>query len=170
MKNTTWIPLLLALVSACASTPDVKKQAYADLREKWTFESELPTVWKGIEKAFENYRVSERDPSEVSQLEMKHLRERTLETDWVIGQSRDKYIEFKVNDLPKKQYLQTRVRFKVRASRVLGGTEVAVHTDEELERLNADGSVKGWEEADTRDTSRTNEMIEKIKLAILSAD
>jgi hypothetical protein len=114
--------------------------------------------------------VTQRDPSEVSPLEMKHLRERTLETDWILGQSRDKYIEFKVNDLPKKQYLQTRVRFQVRASRVLGGTEVAVHTDEELERLSIDGSVKGWEETDSRDTSRTNEMLEKIKLAILSAD
>jgi hypothetical protein len=170
MRHLFLTSLFVALASSCASTPTVRRQAYADLREKWTFESELPTVWKGIEKAFEHYRVTQRDPSEVSPLEMKHLRERTLETDWILGQSRDKYIEFKVNDLPKKQYLQTRVRFQVRASRVLGGTEVAVHTDEELERLSIDGSVKGWEETDSRDTSRTNEMLEKIKLAILSAD
>ncbi len=154
----------------CSSKPEVKSQAYAELRQKWTFEDSFADVWKGIEATVRNYKIVERDPTKVSSKDERTLKERTIRTDWVVGQSRDKYIEFRVNDLPKKQYLQTRVRFTVIAARVIGGVEVSVESQEQVERLNGDGSSAGWQGVEQVDTSRTNELIEKIKFSVLTAE
>ncbi len=103
------IGALLSL-SACSSTSEVKQQQYATLKNERTFEHELPVVWKAIETTFKNHKVVERDPEEVGALEWKDLSERSLSTDWIYGQSKDKYQEYRVNDLPRKKYLQTRYR------------------------------------------------------------
>jgi len=173
MSNRRLVALLTLVmtlaVSGCASTPPVKSQAYAKLKNQRTFEYEFPVVWKGIEAAVRNYRVLERDPEEVSPVEMKKLTHRTLETDWIYGQSRDKYIEYKVNDLPKKKFLQTRLKYKVIAKAVLGGVDVSVESDEEIERLNTDGTPAGYEGVSEVDTSRPNELIERIQQSIHSA-
>ncbi len=170
MKISALLALVSLLVlSACSSAPAVKTQAYAKLSNQRMFESEFPVVWKGIESVFRNYKVTDRNPSDVDEMEMRKLSGRTLDTDWVIGQSRDKYEEYKVNGSPRKVYLQTRVKFHIEAKSTLGGTEVTVKTDEEVERLNKDGSSKGWESVSTSDSSRANEVLEKLNQAILSA-
>ncbi|MEK6578598.1 MAG: hypothetical protein AABZ55_05170 [Bdellovibrionota bacterium] len=155
-------------IVGCAGAP-VKKQAYAGMPTQRTFENEFPEVWKGIETAFKNHRVSGRDPETVESLEMKNLKERSLKTDWVVARSRDKYQEYKVNSLPKKVYLQTRVRFEVIAKKVMGGTNVSVHMDEEIERLKEDGSSDGFSSVSELDTSRAGEILEKIQNSMLSA-
>lgn len=157
---------LFAFFTACASGPAVKSQAYAKLKEERTLEYEFPVVWKGIESALKNYKILDRDPEDVGELEMRTLKRRELETDWVYGQSRDKYIEYKVNGSPRKKMLQTRIKFKILAETVIGGVQVSVRSQEEIERLNEDGSSQGFESAANRDTSRTAEMIEKIQQAI----
>jgi hypothetical protein len=175
MRATTIIALAGVFVAlglgalSCSSSPAVKKVAYAELKSEKTFEHEFPAVWKAIEKTFDKYKVVERDPEEVEALEWKDLRERSLETDWIYGQSRDKYIEYKVNGLPKRKNLQTRVKFELEAKRTLGGTHVRVSIEEEIERLKLDGSSAGWDSVEQIDSSRTNEIIEKIGVAILSA-
>ncbi|MGE4108241.1 MAG: hypothetical protein AB7F66_13585 [Bacteriovoracia bacterium] len=155
--------------TACSSAMKVQSQKYAKLRERWTFENDFPEVWAGIERALSKYKVVDRDPEEVNAVEMKKLAERRLSTDWIYSESRDKYVEFKVNNLPKKKYLQTRIKYEIRAARVLGGTDVVVETSEEIELLDKNGQATGWAGAEQVDTSRPNEMLEKIKLAILSA-
>lgn len=152
----------------CSSTREVKTQAYAVLKSHRTYEYEFPVVWKGIEKAVSGLKVTDRDPEEVDPVEMRKLDRRTLETDWVYGQSRDKYVEYKVNDSPRKKYLQTRTRYKVDARSQIGGVDVAVILSEEIERLNEDGSPAGYEGAEA-DSSRASEMLDKIQNAILSA-
>jgi hypothetical protein len=92
-----------------------------------------------------------------------------LETDWIQAQSRDKYVEFKVNDIPQKRYLWTRIKYKVIAESSLGGTQVTVNTQEEVERLNQNGTSAGYEKVSEIDPSRPNEILEKIQMAILSA-
>lgn len=154
--------------ASCSSGPEVKSQAYASLKSQRTFEYDFPVVWKGIEAALKNHKVLERDPSEVDVLEMKKLRERTLDTDWAYGQSRDKYIEYKVNDSPQKKYLQVKVKYHIVAKAVMGGVNVSVTQKEQIERLHDDGSSAGWDDMDQADTARANELIEKIGNSILS--
>jgi hypothetical protein len=125
-------------------------------------------VWKGIETAVKEYPVTNRDPKDVDVLEMKKLTERTLETDWIYSQSRDKFIEYRVNDSPRKKYLQTRIKYKVIAHAVIAGTEVKIKTTEEIENLKSDGTPDGYVSPDELDTSRTQELLDRIDLAILS--
>ncbi len=158
-----------ALIQGCSSSPSVKSQDYAKLKTETVFEYEFPQVWRGIEAAVRGLKITDRDPNEVDEVEMKKLRERTLKTDWIFSKSREKFIEYKVNGLPRKQYLQNRVKFEIQAERVMGGVKVAVFQEEEIERLNADGTPAGYESAGSEDTARANELLGKIKTAILAA-
>lgn len=161
------LALLLTLSAACSTAPAVKSQAYAQLQNHRTFEYEFPRVWKGIEEAFKNYRILRRDPDSITNSELKKLKNRILETDWVYSQSREKYVEFKVNGFPQKKYLQTRVQFRVTAQKVLGGIEVYILTTEEVEKLKADGNPTHYEPSAAPDTSRAHEILEKIENSIL---
>jgi hypothetical protein len=163
------LSFVLTLLNGCSSTPEVKTQAYAKLSNERTYEYDFPTVWKGIEEAVRKYKVTSRDPSEVDDLEMKKLAQRDLETGWIYGQSRDKYIEYQVNGSPRKTYLQTRFRYLVTAKSQIGGVTVTVKTKEEIEKLNSDGSPAGYSSVSGVDTSRPSELLDKIKIAILSA-
>lgn len=159
-----WTTLLCLTLSACASTREVKKQDYAELKGSRNFEYELPVVWKAVEKAFGNHKITKRTPADDEK-----AKERKLETDWVYSQSRDKYVEYKINGTPRKQYLQTRLMYKVVAKRIMGGTDVDVQVLEEIERLKEDGSSGGYTRVDQVDTSRSSEMLERVNLALLSA-
>ncbi len=161
--------LALNLFPGCSSTPPVKQQNYGQLNHQRTYEYSFSEVWKGIEEALRNYKITDRNPSEVSSLEMKSLTERSLETDWIYTQSRDKYQEYTVNGSPRKIYLQTRYKYFVVSKNGLGGPTVTVKTEEEVERLNSDGTSAGFTQVSNQDPSRPNELLDKIKLAILSA-
>jgi len=158
-------------VSGCASKPEIKQQAYAALPSHRIFEYEFPVVWKAVESAVRELKVASRDPKEVDFLDMKNgkIRERKLETDWVYSRSRDKYQEYSVNGSPRKIYLQARNRYTIVAKAVIGGTEVQVQTDEEIERLKADGSPDGYSTQGSADPSRGSDMVAKIEHEILSA-
>ncbi len=156
--------------SACSSGPPVKQEAFAKLKNQRTFEYEFPAVWKAIEEVLRNYRIVDRDPKEVDANEMRRLRHRTLETDWVYTKSNDKYVEFKVNDLPRKIYLQTRLRYKIDVQSVLGGVQVTVNTDEEVERLKDDGQPNGWDKSDDdKDSARASDLLDRINMGVLAA-
>lgn len=174
MKSILSVVLLAALSSVffagCATTPAVQQQAYAKLKNQRTFEYEFPAVWKGIEDTVRNYRVVNRDPKDVNPNEMRRLRDRTLDTDWIFTKSNDKYVEYKVNGLPRKIYLQTRLKYNIEAQSVIGGVTVTVKTIEEVEKLKNDGSPDGWQSAyDDQDTARASDLLDRINMAILSA-
>lgn len=167
---TRLLPVLVCLtLFGCATGMDVKKQQYAKLKDSRVYEYEFPVVWNGIESVFRNYSIVKRDPSDVEPVELKRLTKRTLETDWIQTQSRDKYVEFKVNDIPQKRYLWTRIKYKITAESSLGGTQVTVLPQEEVERLNPNGTSAGYDKVSEIDSSRPNEILEKIQMAILSA-
>ena len=161
--------LLLVLISACSHTREVKTQAYAQLQDHKTFEYDFPAVWKGIETAMQAYKITDRDPNKVDAIEMRKLDKRTLGTDWIYGRSTTKYVEYKVNGFPRTQYLQTRIQYKVTAKSVMGGVEVDVQANEEIEKLKDDGSSAGYQSADEPESSRANDVLEKINLSILAA-
>jgi len=72
--------LAAALPLACSSTPGIKRQEYAALRDHRTFEYEFPFVWEAIESAIGGYRILERDPEEVTPVDLRKLTERSAET------------------------------------------------------------------------------------------
>ena len=161
----------MTLAGCASSGPVVQQEKYAKLSSSRYFDYEFPTVWKGIEETFRNYKVTDRDPSDVDSIEMKKLRRRSLETDWIYGQSRDKYAETNIGGIPRRINLQTRVKYEVIAEVRIGGTQVTVNPHEEVEKLNDDGSPNGYESVpdESIDPSRANEILEKINMAILSA-
>jgi hypothetical protein len=170
---TLALATLAALVTAtlvtmmgCSSGMTVHQDAYAKLKNEHTYEYEFPDVWKAIEDSFHNYKVADRDPADVDPIELKNLTKRKLETDWIQGQSRDKYIEYQMNGTPRRQFLQTRVKYTVLADRVLGGTHVLVKTHEEIERLNNDGTSAGWDSTGDVDPSRAAEVLDKISRSL----
>jgi hypothetical protein len=168
MNSKLLVPFALAfsLLIACSSGPQVKQQAYAKLPDSRVFEYEFPTVWSGIEETFKNFPIVKRDPKEVGELEMEKLTERTIETDFIYTNSRDKYQEYKINGIPKKKYLQSRVKYTLTAKNVLGGVSVAIRTTEEIEKLKPDGSSAGYSKVKEVDTSRPAELLDKIQNAI----
>jgi hypothetical protein len=153
----------------CSHAVPVQHQAYAAVRSSRTFESDFPVVWKAVETVLGKYKVLERDPADVDALQMKKLHERSAKTDWSYGESRDKYVEYQVNGTPRRKNLMTRYRFEVIASRVMGGTDVRIKMDEEIERLKPNGDSAGWDSVDRPDTSRQGELLDRIHMAILSA-
>lgn len=166
-RFVTLAVLLASLSLSCSSVPEVKKQAYAALKSERVFETEYPKLWKAIEATLRNYRVVERDPQEVAFNEWSSLRERSLETDWIFTQSRDKYQEYQVNGFPRKKYLQTKMRYRIQTRTVMGGVEVSVHVDEEIERLRTDGSSDGYTAMDA-DVTRGAEMLDRINAQLLA--
>lgn len=152
--------VLILFATSCASGPEVKKTNYAKLKSERTFESELPVVWKAAQAALKNNKIVDKD---------EEATEASLETDWVYSQSRDKYHEYKVNGSPRKKPLQTRIKYHVALKRVIGGTDVQVRTDEEVEQLKDDGTSRGYSSAFDSDSSRASELLDKINQSILSA-
>jgi hypothetical protein len=165
------LPFSLSLFGllSCSSPQPVKSQAYAKLNNQRTFENDFPTVWKAIEDTLRNFKVVERSPKDVDTLELKKLTHRTLETDWIFGQSHEKYHEYQINGSPRKVYLQTHFKYFLDVKSVIGGVTVTIKTEEEVERLNASGTPVGYSSAIMPDLSRSHELLEKINLSILSA-
>jgi len=163
------LALGLAGFGACSSNPEVKRQKYAKYRQNRVFEYEFSVVWKGIESALVNYKIEERDPEKVSKAEFNKIPERTLETDWIYTRSNDKYVEYKVNGSPRKKYLQTRVKYFIKAERSIGGTRVLVNLQEEVERLDEKGGSEDYEEVHQVDSSRVKGLLDKINLGILGS-
>ncbi len=160
---------LLALALSCtsASKLEIKQQPFAERKESRTFEvDEFDKVWRAIESVFEKYRIVDRDPEEVSVIDLRKLEERELKTDWAFGRSTDKYSEYKVNDLPKKQYLSNRIRYVVTANKVLGGVDVRIKVDEEVRTLRDDGSDGDYESV-SPSGGRAAELLDNINQELL---
>ena len=163
------LSVLTVPILSCSSLPEVKSQAFAPLKDEQTFETDFPTTWKAIEASLRQIRVISKDPSEASPLELKKLKRRSLQTDWIFSQSRTKYIDYEVNGFPHKTYLQNRFRYQIVAEQILGGVRVKVTTSEELERLTAQGASAGYSKVGEPDSSIASDLIEKINLELRSA-
>jgi hypothetical protein len=165
----------LVLMSACSTggtrkDPTAQSAHYGKLSSEREFDADMPTLWKAIERAVSGYQIVSRDPDKVDVLEMRKLRQRQLETDWIYSQSRDKYDVAWSAGVPKQVPLQSRIKYKVHAEQQMGGILVQVWTSEELETLAKDGSSNGYHSVDAKDVdpSRAAELLDKIRLALLS--
>ena len=145
----------------------MRQQEYATLPSQKTFETDYQTLWRGIEAALGNHRVTKRDPESVIPKDWEKLKERTLETDWIYSQSRDKYQEYSIGGVPKRQLLQMRYQINLITRRRLGGIDVFVVMNEELQAISNDGTPLGYSSVPA-DSSRANEFLDKIQQSILS--
>jgi len=159
--------LTAGLFGGCASSLPYKTQEYAAQRSERTFEYEMPVVYRAIEKALEKQNVQKRSPKKVTNSELNQLSEAEWVTDWIYSQSRDKYVEYTIDSIPRRKPLQVRLKQTIVARRNIAGVQISVRTEEELERINANGSPNGYEEV-TPDSSRAAELLDRIQLAILS--
>lgn len=152
------IILLFSVLSlfACSSV-DYKKQGYAKLSNTKDFEEDYKLVWKGMFEAAKEYRVTDSNQEDGE-----------IETDWIYTTSNDKYVEYESNGFPRKHFLQTRYRFKLKAEKMLRKVKVTAKITEEVENIKSDGSFDSWKEISDVDTARENEMIKNIEMKILS--
>jgi hypothetical protein len=157
------------LQTGCAHHPEFSKKAYAENRSARLFEYEMQDVWKALEKVVEKKKVLERDPNKVDAGDWSQLRERALELDWSYSQSRDKYKSYVVNSVPRQQPLGVRVKHIFTVKKALGGAEVEVRTQEEIEDLDEYGVSKGYFSTSQVDSSRSAELLDQIANALLSA-
>lgn len=134
-----------------------KNQQYAQLPNAKVFEEEYPKVWKGILAALNEYKLEE-----------ENFESGNVRTDWIYSTSTEKFVEYKVNDMPRKKYLQVRYKLEVKAEKHMGGVNVIVTPEEEVEALKKDGTFDSWKKSKKFDTSRANEVLRNIENKILS--
>lgn len=149
--------LTCGLSIAACSSGSYKTQGYARLSNAKDFEDEYPVVWKATLAALSEYKINEQDEEDG-----------LIETDWIYSTSNEKYVEYRVNGLPRKKYLQNRYKLNVRLQKQIESVKVTVDPKEEIEGLNADGTSDGWKSASDIDTTRASEMIKNIEFKILS--
>lgn len=159
-----------ALLSGCAApVVEHQRQSYAKYSDTRTLEYGMPQVWKAIEATLRNHKIVDRTPTEVDVIEMKTLKRRTIETDWINSQSRNRYVNYTVNGAVRRKELQTRHKFVVLAESVLGGVKLTVSMREENEMLRQDGTSGGWEASEDVDSSRINDLLSQIQNQVLAA-
>lgn len=154
--------LLAAFVSvlglaSCSSAPKYKQQEYARLAASEDIEADYTQVFKAILAATQDLKIEKVDSDNGK-----------VDTDWIMTESLEKYHEYKVNGLPRKKYLKIRYKYHVFAKKQLGSVNVSVNPEEEVEKLNANGEFDSWMKAVAPDSARANEMLEKIKHALLT--
>ncbi|MBN21011.1 MAG: hypothetical protein CL678_06950 [Bdellovibrionaceae bacterium] len=158
------LSLFLVFTVSCSSAPQVKSQDYAQLKKGRTFEASFPMVWKAIEETIRKYGVNERDPKSVDENELKKIDERMIRSKEVFSQSRDKYVTYQVNGFPRKKYLQTRQVYEVVAKKVIGGVQVELRLNEEIQLLDEKGNPLGWESAENSDSSRAQDFLNEVEM------
>lgn len=142
------------MLPACSSS--YKTQNYARLSSAKDFEEEFATVWKAALEAASEFKIEKKDQDDG-----------ILRTDWIYSTSNEKYVEYKVNGFPRKKFLQTRYKYLIKLQPELGKVKVTVDPEEEIEKLNSDGSFDGWRGVGEADSMRANEMLRNIELKIL---
>jgi hypothetical protein len=155
--GTVLLILGVGLQSSGCSSASYKKQEYAQLQNAKDFEFEYPQVWRGAIDALGEYKIEDKDQ------EAGHIK-----TDWVYSTSNEKFVEYRVNGLPRRRHLQNRYKFDVKIEKQVGSVRVTVDMDEEVEKLKSDGSFDTWKSSSDIDTGRANELLRNIELKILS--
>jgi hypothetical protein len=159
----------ILVASSCSSPMPVKQQAYAKLSNVRQFDAELGEVWRAMKKVHENKKILKSEPKVSLDVRSPEFKRRTsvlLATDWIYGQSTDKYVEYQLRGAPQKKYLATRLKYELEAKSVMGGVEVKIDTEEEIEELKADGSSLGFRPVQELDTSRAAGLLDEIETAI----
>lgn len=86
-----------------------------------------------------------------------------ISTGWVYGKSKDKYVEYNFNGVPKRKILNVRRKYTYSISPSLAGAEVNVSTEEEIEKVDLKtGETKGWSKMEP-DIATYDDLISRLR-------
>jgi uncharacterized lipoprotein len=151
------VAVAIAAIGLPACSSSYKTQGYAKLSNTKEFEEEYPVVWKATLAALSEYKVEDKDQDKGE-----------VVTDWIYSTSNDKYLEYLVNGMPRRRYLQTRYKMTVNLKKQLGSVKVTVNPKEEVENVKSDGSFDNWKSVSEPDSARANDLVKAIELKVLS--
>lgn len=165
------IPLLCLLAVsftfafACASKPHAK---YREEQNKAQFSSsrellEKPVVVLRAARAVLDELVAQSDPAVPRRLRGD---EESVETGWVYGMAKDKYVEVPFNGTVRHKQLAMRRRYSYTVNPSISGSTVIFGVEEEVEKLDLKtGEREGWKSVDPNPAAY-NEMFRRLRTQI----
>lgn len=151
------LPLLfLSLIVACGTAPVEKEKKLPQFISGDFVEGSYDVVWKALETAMQDYPIVESDPSEGY-----------LETGWIGGRSKTHYAPYKGRyESPKRLPLSSRFRFFVDLEKKVGGVQINIESEEQIQLLDNEGKSTGrWKQIEP-DTRHHKELIAAIREAL----
>ena len=152
-----WFVLLaLSLIVACGTASIKKEKKLPQFISGDFVEGSYEAVWKALGTATQDYPVVESDPSEGH-----------LETGWLAGQSKTHYSPYQGRyQSPKRLPLSSRYRLFVDLEKKVGGIEVHIESEEQIQMLDNEGKPTGkWKQIEP-DTRHHQELISAIREAL----
>lgn len=166
MKNLILFVLTIAL-SAC-STSSTQKGKYGEEKNaaKYTstydFVESPEKVLRSAKTVLENW-TRESDPPTSRAIKEDDT---SMETGWIYGQSKDKFVEYKHNNIPRRKTLAVRRKYKYTAVPSLSGSQISLSVEEELEQVDLkSGERTGWKSVDP-DPKTYDRMLQKLRTQV----
>ena len=143
MKKTLLFCFLLA---SCASTNQPKgtyktEENAPKFSNTRTFKDAPKDVMAAAKATLEDL-TRESDPPATKKLAISSD---SVETGWVYGKAKDKYVEYSFNGVPARKILAVRRKIGYTVQPSLAGSQVTISIDEELEQVDLKtGESEGW--------------------------
>lgn len=160
MKN---IFLLAVLVVSCASQKSAtyhedKIPAYEQSKDF----SQKPDVLLPAAKKVLDSLISASDPKADDQTVQQE--NNTLKTGWIYATSKDKYLVYKFNGMPKRIPLKVRRQINLELSPSIAGSLAKIFIKEEIENLDkTTGQFKSWDGVKT-DNAAYQDILSQLTL------
>ena len=149
MKFFLKMAFSLSFFAACSHAPSQgtvrEEKNQANFAKEHSFSSAPEQVMRAAKMVLEKLS---RASSSSSKEKLKE-EGNSIFTSWLeIPASRDKYVEFLQNGLPKRKPLQLRRIYGYQLSPSLSGTDVIFHVEEEVQQIDLKtGAHQGWKKA-----------------------
>lgn len=150
----------LLFLAACSSTKGTyQEQAGPKFSNTKEFSQKPEVVLRAAKIVLEELTYASKPPAS----KKVHEDGDTLRTGWVYGTSRDKYVSYLHNGAPQRKNLAVRRQYGYTVTPSLGGSQVVVSIEEEIEEVDLDsGEHEGWQNA-TPDPAAYDLLIRKLR-------
>ena len=143
MKTFLIISLIAFTAISCSSkkTAQYKEDKSPQFANSRQFD-ESPETVKRAAKAVLEELASESNPPAANAVREDGD---SVNTGWVYGKSKDKFVEYNFNGAPRRKILSVRRKYDYNVSSSLAGTQVTVSIQEEIETVDLKtGNPTGW--------------------------
>lgn len=166
MKIFFFLGLICITATSCAGkkTAQYKEDKSPQFANSRQFD-ESPEVVKRAAKAVLEDLSHESDPPAANAVREEGDR---VNTGWVYGKSKDKYVEYNFNGAPRRKTLSVRRKYEYNINSSLAGTQVTVAIQEEIESVDLKtGNPTGWKNV-APDQKMVDHLIKLIREKIRS--